>query len=283
MTEKSSSPMRTSRADEVNALSWFHSIDLGNGLITPGKIPPDNLIMRVFDDIDFTGKKVLDIGCWDGMWTFEAEKRGAAEVYATDISPRRNSKSVRTFELAKDILQSDAKYFPDMPVQRVPELGVKFDIVLFLGVYYHLRDPLGALGVLRNVLNDGGVIVVEGSAWYNRRKSFATFLYHDIGLDDASNWWLPSVRCLEEWVESCFFRKRHTYLHINKFRDRQGWLFYAARRVIGAVAPKLYIRSYHGRAAVVAEAVSGKDPLWQFPDPLFVGIDGMDTPSSSRY
>jgi SAM-dependent methyltransferase len=52
-----------------------------------------------------------------------------------------------------------------MPVERVPELGVKFDVVLFLGVYCHLRDPLRALGILRSVLNDGGMIVVEGMVW----------------------------------------------------------------------------------------------------------------------
>jgi tRNA (mo5U34)-methyltransferase len=283
MTEKRDGLVGKSLADEVNALSWFHTIDLGNGIVTPGAIPVSSLIMRVFDDVDFTGKRVLDIGCWDGLWTFEAEKRGAAEVYATDIAPRRNSQSAHTFKLAKDILKSDAKYFPDMPIERVPELGVKFDIVLFLGVYYHLRHPLRALGILRNMLNDGGLIVVEGTAWYNRRKSFATFLYHDVSRGTHSNWWLPNVRCLEEWIESSFFRKRRTYLHTNKFLGQWGWLFYAAKRVIGAVAPKQYIRWYHGRAAVIAEAVSGKDPLWEYPDPLFVGIDGVATPSSARY
>jgi tRNA (mo5U34)-methyltransferase len=274
MPENSNGLMGTHAADEINALSWWHTIDLGNGLVTPGRRPPDDLVLRAFDGIDFTGKRVLDIGCWDGLWSFEAEKRGAAEVYATDDVSQRSFHSTQTFKLAKDILRSDAKYFPETSIERVPELGVKFDIVLFLGVYYHLRDPLRALGILRSVLNDGGLIVIEGTAWYNSRKSYATFLYHDVSLHDRSNWWLPSVKCLEEWIESSFFRKRQTYLHTNKVLDRSGWLAYEARRVIGAVAPKLYIRSYHGRAVVVAQAVSGKDPLWQFPDPLFAGIDG---------
>jgi len=219
---------------------------------------------------------VLDIGCWDGLWTFEAEKRGAAEVYAIDDVSQRSFHSTQTFELAKDLLQSDAKYFPEMPVERAAELGVKFDVVLFLGVYYHLRDPLRALGILRSVLNDGGLIVIEGTAWYNRRKSFATYLYHDVSHWDRSNWWLPSVKCLEEWIESSFFRKKHTYLHTTKVLDSSGWLGYGARRAIGALAPRRYIQKYHGRAIVVAQAVSGKDPLWQYPDPLFAGIDGND-------
>lgn len=259
--------------EEVRQLSWWHRIDLGNGQVTPGRYSPSGLVLEAFDAVDFAGKRVLDIGCWDGLWSFEAEKRGAAEVYATDDISQRSFHSTQTFNLAKDVLQSKVRYFPETPVEQVASLGVKFDIILFLGVYYHLRDPLRALGLLRGVLNDGGVIVIEGTAWYNRRKSFATFLYNDVSRSDNSNWWLPSVRCLEEWVDSSFFRTRSVYLHTNKLTSRSGWAVYALRRLIAAVAPRLYVRSYHGRAVVVAEAFSGKDPHWQFPDPLFAGID----------
>jgi len=267
--------MTAQLVNEVNKLQWWHTIDLGNGVVTPGKYPPSGINLKAFDQIDFTGKRVLDIGCWDGLWSFEAEKRGAAEVYATDDISQRTFHSTRTFDVAKDILQSRVQYFPETPIEAVPNLGVKFDIVLFLGVYYHLRDPLRALGILRSVLNDGGLIVVEGPvSSYSRRKTSATFLYSDTSRSDPSNWWLPSLTCLEEWIESSFFRKKATYTHINKVRDRSGWSVYAARRVIEKVAPKQYIRTYHGRAVVIAEAFSGKDPRWLFPDPLFAGIDG---------
>jgi tRNA (mo5U34)-methyltransferase len=70
---------------EVERHEWAHSIDLGNGVVTKGRFGPPNVyVMKAFDQIDFDQKKVLDIGCWDGLWSFEAEKRGAAEVYATD-------------------------------------------------------------------------------------------------------------------------------------------------------------------------------------------------------
>jgi tRNA (mo5U34)-methyltransferase len=266
--------MGTQLMDEVKALSWFHCIDLGNGVVTPGQYPPSDLTRQAFDQIDFTGKRVLDVGCWDGFWTFEAEKRGAAEVYATDDVSQRPFHSTRTFNVAKDILQSNARYFPETPIERLPSLGVKFDIVLFLGVYYHLRDPLRALGILRSMLNDGGLIVIEGPVLYNSRKAFAAFLYHEICRHDRSNWWVPSVKCLEEWIESSFFRKKVTHLHTNKVIGRSGWPIYVVRCVIGTVAPKLYIRSCPGRAVIVAEAFSGKDPRWIWPDPLFAGIDG---------
>jgi tRNA (mo5U34)-methyltransferase len=255
--------------DEVKALSWFHIIDLGNGILTPGKFPPNDLILKSFDQIDFSGKRVLDIGCWDGLWSFEAEKRGAAEVYATDDISQRPFHSTRTFNLAKDILKSNVHYFPETSIERVPSLGLKFDIVLFLGIYYHLRDPLHALGILRSVLNDGGLIIVEGDVSYNRRKSFARFLYNDIWRNDPSNWWIPSIKCLEEWIESSFFRKKFICLYTDKVTGPMGRLVYAAKRIIGTVIPRRNI----GRAVIAAQAVSGKDPRWAFPDPLFAGID----------
>jgi tRNA (mo5U34)-methyltransferase len=261
--------LETSATDEINALPWVHTIDLGNGIVTPGKWPHNDLIQQAFDQIDFTGKRVLDIGCWDGLWSFEAEKRGAAEVYATDDVSQRSFHSTQTFSLAKDILESNVRYFPETPVERVPTLGLKFDVVLFLGVYYHLRDPLRALAILRSVLNDGGLIVIEGAVIYNRRRSFARFLYDDVFCDDASNWWIPSTKCLEEWVESSFFRKTSIYLH-NKGIGRMSRFAYTAKRIIGI----LVSRRNAGRAVIVAEAFSGKDPRWVFPDPLFIGIDG---------
>lgn len=256
--------------DDVNALSWFHKIDLGNGMQTPGRCPPNGLILKSFDQIDFTGKRVLDVGCWDGLWSFEAEKRGAAEVYATDDISQRPFHSTRTLNLAKEILKSNVHYFAEMPIESIPTLGMKFDIVLFLGLYYHLRDPLHALAILRGALNDGGLIIVEGDVAYNRRRSFARFLYNDVWKKDPSNWWIPSIKCLEEWIESSFFRKKFICLHTNTAADTMGWLTYAAKRAIGAVVPRRNV----GRAVVVAQAVSGKDPRWAFPDPLFAGIDG---------
>ena len=263
--------METQLMDEVKALTWVHTIDLGNGIVTPGRWPPNSLILKAFDQIDFAGKRVLDIGCWDGLWSFEAEKRRAAEIYATDDISQRDLHGTQTFTLAKDILQSNVHYFPQTPIERVPGLDVKFDIVLFLGVYYHLRDPLRALAILRSVLNDGGLIVIEGPVFYNRRKSFARFLYNEIWHDDPSNWWIPTIKCLEEWVESSFFRKKSIYLYTNKVTDiRMGWAAYAAKHLIGTVVPWLNF----GRAVMVAQAFSGKDPRWIFPEPLFAGIDG---------
>src|SRR3954467_981696 len=133
------SDMITSHSDlleRVQALSWVHAIDLGNGIVTPGMWGlPSATIMRAFNTIDFRGKKVLDIGCWDGLWSFEAERRGAAEVWATDLVAHRHGDGQATFRLAHALLGSRARYVPDLSVYDVARLGVRdFDVVLFCGV-----------------------------------------------------------------------------------------------------------------------------------------------------
>src|SRR5438105_10452129 len=92
-----------SLAAQIQSLDWVHSIDLGGGLVTPGAWPPSPLIRAAFNAVDFAGKKVLDVGCWDGLWSFEAERRGAAQVYATDCASQRPHREQPTFALAQQI------------------------------------------------------------------------------------------------------------------------------------------------------------------------------------
>jgi len=238
---------------EVNSLTWVHRIDLGNGIVTPGLWGDHSpSLWKAVKQIDYRGRKVLDIGCWDGLWSFEAEKRGAAEVYATDLVTHRTF-HLPTFELAHRILKSNVKYFPRMPVYDVEELGITdFDIVLFAGVYYHLKDPLLALSRLRRVMKDGGIILVEGAiidleAERSRdpfaasrpgpqNDCFARFYYRNQFCGDHSNWWVPTVPCLRQWVECNFFEIEREEIY------RPG--------------------NENVRCAVTARAVRRKDPLY---------------------
>src|SRR6266496_2065088 len=103
MKERSANHARTALMDgnllreRVHSLDWVHTIDLGQGLVTPGAWPPSPLIRKAFDSLDFVGKRVLDVGCWDGLWSFEAERRGAGEVYATDCVSQRPHREQPTF------------------------------------------------------------------------------------------------------------------------------------------------------------------------------------------
>ena len=197
----------------VESLTWVHSIDLGNGIVTKGEWgAPNPLILDAFSAIDFNGKKVLDIGCWDGLWSFQAEARGAAEVYATDYLPDRWGGS-STFSLCHKVLNSKARYYPNVSVYALnQQLDIRdFDIVIFCGIYYHLKHPLLALSRIREVMKTGAILILEGEAIYNFDEPYARFFYRKYHVGDRSNWWVPTVACLREWVECSFFEIINEY------------------------------------------------------------------------
>ena len=129
------------RIAQLRSLGWYHSIELPNGEVIPGFQSLEQLRARLRQfpiPADLTGKRVLDIGAWDGWFSFEMEKRGAS-VVAVD--------AIRTEKLliARDLLQSRVEYLvADVYDLRPADLG-RFDVVLFLGVLYHLKHPLLAL------------------------------------------------------------------------------------------------------------------------------------------
>lgn len=136
---------------EINNIRWWHSIDLGNGVVTPGKCPPGKL-KRLGMPERLDGLTVLDIGAWDGLFSFEVEKRGATRVLATDWCswlPDHPWAGKQGFELARCVLKSGVED-KTISVYDIEEVGT-FDLVLFLGVLYHLRYPMLALEKIFNV------------------------------------------------------------------------------------------------------------------------------------
>jgi tRNA (mo5U34)-methyltransferase len=127
---------------------WFHRIEVLPGVFTPGWSDPAAEKLPYFGlPDDLTGMRVLDIGCAEGFFSFEAERRGAREVIGIDSFPA----SVRRFNIVKAARQSNATAFLmnvyDLDVDR---LGT-FDLVLFYGVFYHLKHPQYALERIRDV------------------------------------------------------------------------------------------------------------------------------------
>jgi tRNA (mo5U34)-methyltransferase len=126
---------------ELEALGFYHTIELPNGDVLPGLLSVERLRNRLTQfaiPADLRGKRVLDIGAWDGFYTFEMERRGA-QVVALDLF--RNEK----FLLARDLVKSKAEYVVgDICRLSSKDLG-RFDIVLFFGVLYHLKHPVMAL------------------------------------------------------------------------------------------------------------------------------------------
>jgi tRNA (mo5U34)-methyltransferase len=238
----------------ITGLPWWHSIDLGQGVVTPGRWgPPARIIVEALNTINFKGRRVLDVGCLDGLWSFEAERRGAAAVVATDLVSQQGAAAVPTLTTAREILGSRVEYFPDVSVFDVPRRfpASTFDVVIFCGVYYHLKDPLLALARLRQVLKPGGIIVVEGAALGDEEGSYATFHYRDVLDNDESNWWVPTTRCLREWVACCFFEPLTE--HRTSPPERRQW--WSRARKPGRL-----------RCALTARAVERADPLYNCPD-----------------
>lgn len=235
---------------QVEQFSWVHTIDLGDGLSSPGHTKPEmqTPCRRALEGVDFRGKKVLDIGCNDGLWSFEAERLGAAEVYSTDLVSQVHPRRDPCYRLAHKLRGSRAHYFPDVSVFDVERLGVRdFDIVLYLGVYYHLRDPLLSFSRLRRVMKDDALLIVEGHVSADP-EPIARFYYRKHLGGDRSNWWVPSVPCLRQWVESSFFEVEAEF-PFTEFYSR-------------LCDPEVDT----GRHTLRARAVRKTDPNWGFVD-----------------
>ena len=204
--KSSPSPMELeSRGKEIN---WFHSIDLGKGVITPGKDDSKYKLLRLALPERFDGKSVLDIGAWDGFFSFEAEKRGAKQVLAVD-SYSWGGKGWGTksgFELARSILKSNVKDREIEVCALSPENVGVFDIVFFLGVFYHLKNPLRALECVSRVTKEMLVLETYVDELKNRRPTMA-FYPGTENNSDPTCWWGPNVKCVEAMLKTVGFKK----------------------------------------------------------------------------
>lgn len=184
--------------------SWWHSIDLGNGQVTPGVhslAELQNLYRELELPEDLTGRSLLDIGCWDGFYTFETERHGA-RVTSVDCWRPRN------FFAAREMLNSKAE-FHELNVYDLGQDKIgSFDIVLFMGVLYHLRHPLLALERVCEVTRDFAII--ESHIIDKMRDSDGSVMefyeFDELG-GQYDNWWAPNVECMAQMARSAGFAR----------------------------------------------------------------------------
>jgi tRNA (mo5U34)-methyltransferase len=221
---------------------WHHSIDLGDGVVTPGIAGLSHLQsewerMRL---PDLTGKQVLDIGAWDGFYSFEAEKRGATRVLALDhyvwnmrmdfqhaywekckregvvpseyylvpgaLDPGLAGKA--GFDTAHRILGSRVEQLvTDFMTVDLEKVG-SFDVVLFRGVLYHMREPLKAL--TRVALFTRELALIQTAAIYvpgfEHVPLFEFYGSNELN-HDVSNWWAPNLTGLINCCHAAGFRR----------------------------------------------------------------------------
>jgi len=199
-----------SLAEQINSLRWFHQIDFGNGLLSPGWIGADKIrrMAKMIYDRPITGKSVLDIGCWDGAYSIEAVRRGASRVLATDhfVWQPDSWGDRRCFELARAHLAPSIEDMDIDVTDLTPARVGTFDVVLFLGVFYHLRHPFAVLEQVAALAKE--VLVVESRIIAPlSRRPFMRF-YPGTELDgDPTNWWAPNRACMEAMLRDLGFRR----------------------------------------------------------------------------
>jgi tRNA (mo5U34)-methyltransferase len=190
---------------------WYHQILLPDGSITPG-INKSAETFTIYEQLGFPinlkGKRVLDIGCSDGYLSFIAEQRGASEVIAIDY----RLPSASGFAVAAEILGSKVTHIVDNVYDLSPEKYGLFDFVIFVGVLYHLRNPLLALDRVRSMSKPNTQVLVEshvadaeltsemGKLGLSKGQMRAiaslplwNFYYSNTLNNDASNKWAPTL------------------------------------------------------------------------------------------
>jgi tRNA (mo5U34)-methyltransferase len=187
VTAPISRPQLRERVQEVD---WFHTIDLGQGILTPGRDDTRQRLERLGLPDDLSGKSVLDVGAWDGFFSFECERRGARRVLATDsfVWERRGRAG---FDLARQALGSRVEDMHIDVLELSPERVGRFDLVLFLGVLYHMRHPLLALERAASVTGGRLVLETEVDLALLRRPAAAFYPGLERG-EDWTNWWGPN-------------------------------------------------------------------------------------------
>lgn len=223
---------------------WFHRINL-NGLVTPGPDDSPAKLQRVRLPDSLAGKTVLDIGAWDGFFSFESERRGARRVLAVDsycwTGDGWGNKT--GFDLAREVLGSRVEDREMEVLELAPEKIGLFDVVLFLGVLYHMRYPLQALEKVAAVT--GEMLILETKVDLLNVRAPAMAFYQGPEMNnDPTNYWAPNVSGLCSMLRSVGFRR------IEIVSPPRSWLIRGWQALTGGPAG----RREFGRGRVVVHA-----------------------------
>jgi tRNA (mo5U34)-methyltransferase len=226
---------------------WYHEIDLGNGVVTPGVAdfrPIWENIRHARQHLDYRGKAVLDLGSMEGLWAFEAEQLGAQMVVATDCYYEADAgfgSALEKFLLCRAALNSRVIPYYNVSPYRLrerldlvldeswpqrPAAERRFDIVQHLGVLYHLRDPLLSLLQARSMLRNGGGLLIETVVVDDDQASYMLFngvlpeeqrIYQDV-----TTWWAPTRKCLFEILRASLFAPLPETINTTPAYEQQG-------------------------------------------------------------
>ena len=209
------------RADELGP--WFHNMELGGAWTAPDHFLGDypGVKFRSFGHVvpaDLTGKTVLDIGCNGGFYSIEMKRRGAERVLGIDF----DADYLAQARFAAEVSGMDIE-FRQLSVYDLGALGERFDLVIFMGVLYHLRHPLLALDIIHDTvakdlllfqsLQRGAAEMTDVAENYDffeqdhfERPGYPKmhFIEHRYA-SDPTNWWAPNAACSAAMLRSAGF------------------------------------------------------------------------------
>jgi tRNA (mo5U34)-methyltransferase len=202
--------VETMRQEIAKIPAWYHRLDFGNGVVTPGY---SATTWGVSGDLvglpaSLTGKSVLDVGSWDGFYAFEAERRGASRVLATDSFAWTTAQA--GFNLARQILDSHVEDMYIDVLDLTPDRVGRFDVVLFLGVLYHMRHPLLSLERVASVCTDHLILETHIDLLDVPRPAMAFYPGTELNGDD-SNWCGPNPAMVLAMLKTVGFSKAEVF------------------------------------------------------------------------
>lgn len=210
------------QADIESLKPWFHNLHLPNGVQTApdhyfGDFPSFKWVdIRKAIPEDLSGCSALDIGCNAGFYSFELAKRGA-QVLGIDLDPHYLKQANWA---AKEMGLTNKVTFRQMQVYDLAKLDQDFDVIIFMGVFYHLRYPMLALDIITQKLKKLLVfqtLTMPGEEVFTSKpdmtiddrdqmleKGWPAMAFIEKKLaKDPTNWWAPNHACIEAMLRTC--------------------------------------------------------------------------------
>lgn len=212
----------------VEKLTWYHTIDLGGGIVTKGFFNHQNVLEKYGIPKDLTGISVLDIGASSGYFSFEFERRGAKRVLATDVrwedqdiapvvekdgfletassgilsSQKKYGFNMSSFQVAKGLLGSNVEHQEINAYLISTDTVGTFDFVFCGSLLLHLTDNYKVIQNIYNVTNEVAIIATCVDEMYPGQP-VARFL------NNSANrvFWIPNMKCLTEMAKAAGFSK----------------------------------------------------------------------------
>lgn len=208
----------------LRTVAWWQKWEIEPAVFTPGLNDVAWILANIQFPADITGARVLDIGGWNGCFSFECERRGASEVVMVEPTPVAST----GFEITKAYLDSKVKRVDGTIYDLDPDKLGHFDIVLCLGVIYHLRYPLLGLDNIRRVCKRDlyvesacleeafcapaptGAVPLDKLGPHLKDLSIVQFSKENLYFNDTTNWFIPNRTAADAMLESAGFAVTHS-------------------------------------------------------------------------